>query len=786
MISSVTGRAAVLLISMILMVQVGVSQPVDTLRLGYFEGGKYPLHQLLRREFDMQLRYLLGPQRPFVFIPTGFRSAEWNRDTCRSMAGELTGVGEIDMMITMGPWVVEDLLAAGFSRPIIAMYRYAPHLEGLVDTLTMRPIAENLTVHVKSGRIEADLRSLARLLEVRNIGVLYFPSDEESGLVFDRMRKLGGELGFEIVSAEGYDNEGTYAFFNAYRNLDRGIDALYLPPLWGMDHVKIFEFFKAVARDGIPTFSSEGTFAVENAALASNAGYTLISEALFSAFKAKRIADGEKPADLPVVFQGETGLALSAFTADTCGIELPIDLMVEAYTIPSSPPTEVERYSPLTAVRRALSMNPGYQARYEALDAGRRARQEAWSGLLPQFKTYARAFYFDDNTVHNHRNEVDNSSFTAGFTLHQPLFSLPSIKELRVAARQEDLQASDVRRAQLDLETGVVLAYLDYSRALELLNLHRRNRNLIDRALEAARARTALEIGNEWDTWRLESARHQATADLAGAEANLRVAQISLNALFNLPGDVPFDLDTGRFAESKIAYDYEQLYPLVSTEDERARLLEFLVTTGLENNPHLQRQEAIIGVNQALIAGSKAGFLPEVSLVASLRLGDSLRDTDTFEEEFTSWSVGGQLEWPLFLGGKRYYEKARLEARVSEAEYEWDAISLEVMQTIRTEAEGMVTNLLNLPAAIRATESARLCLDGALPDYEGGQVSAASFLDVQQALLQAERRSIETRYAYLASLARVVHAAGWTTHENATTFRQEFFRQIRETLVAGG
>jgi len=101
-----------------------------TINVGYFEGGAYFLHKAIMGELREYLDNLSGEQYEIVFDPFGYKSAEWNRNICRAMAGDLVRKKNLDIIIAAGPWVVEDLIGAGFDKPIVAIHQPYPELSG--------------------------------------------------------------------------------------------------------------------------------------------------------------------------------------------------------------------------------------------------------------------------------------------------------------------------------------------------------------------------------------------------------------------------------------------------------------------------------------------------------------------------------------------------------------------------------------------------------------------------------------------------------------------------------
>ncbi len=754
------------------------AQPVKQLRLAYFEGGQYPVHSILRREFTRQLRLILPEGYEVVFVPEGYQSARWRRDSCRIMAKQLATMQNIDMVIAMGPWVVEDLLEAGFTRSILAMHQFDPVAQGLVGD-DGRPVVPNLTVHVKPGQLEDDLRTLTRLVNVKRLGVLYFPSGDEGEKVIAAIDSLGKALDFEVITAEGFDNYGTYAFFKAYHRLDKKIDALYLPPMWGMDDIKVGQFFSMAARDGIPTFTAEGRYLVERGALASNAAYSIVSDARYNAVKAARILQGELPADLPVEFRGGAALALNEQTAQRCSVVLPTEAVNSAYFVAAPVPETTPYYTLTDAVERTLSCNPGYLARYDAVEAAIQAAKQAYSSYLPQVVAGASVAHFDDNAVVNSRGAFENDRYRSTLLLHQRIFSAEAIKSIQLAAKQRNLEQINLQQAKLYLELAVTAAYLNYLGAQEILGTQLRFRALVDRNLEIAGTRFLIEEGSEIDLLRWKDERHKATSRVIGARSDLKVAAVLLNVLFNLPGSSPVALDTLSFSEGRFWNDYDRLHSVVPTEESQRQLQDVLVAKGLQQNPAMRSFDVDIAIQRDLLSKNRARYYPTLDFRASFNYADQLADyPPTFVEKNTTWSVWGGLTLPVFLGTDRIRERARLKARLSQVEFEKDAVGLEVMGKISAGTCDLIAQVNSLPRAVRSAELAVENLKLVVEKYDAGKLGLVDLVDAFNNARNAELNSITARYNFYLSMARLVRDIGWSAYDGNVTFREELLRRL--------
>jgi outer membrane protein TolC len=748
-------------------------------RLGYFEGGNYPVHSYLRDEFNRQLQLILPEGYAFVFVPEGYRSAEWKRDSCRVMARQLAQLDSIDMVVAVGPWVVEDLLEAGFTKPILAMHQFDPMAQGLIGR-DGRPVASNLTVQVRPGKIEDDLKALTALINVKRLGVLYFPSGSEGKEVIAAIDSLGKKMGFEVVTAEGFDNYGTYAFFKAYHQLDKKIDALYLLPLWGMDANKVEAFLRETAGNRIPTFTSEAKELVEVGALGSNSAFSIVAEARYNAFKALHIMEGELPASLPIEFRAGGALALNEQTARQCQVALPREALAEAYVVPAAVPEGTPQYTLAQAVERALSYNPGYLAQNDALEAAAQAAGQAYSAYLPHIVARSSVRHVDDNTVANLRGLIQDEQYRASLTLQQRIFSAETIKSIQMAVKRKERQRINVRQAKLDLSLAVAVAYLNYLRAQELLKAHLKYRSFIDHNQEIAGARLLLERGSQVDVLRFHQERYQATSQVLYWESEVKVARVLLNVLFNLPGNSLFVLDSLSFSESEAWRDYNRLRSLAPTEETDTLVQDFMVNKGLATNPLLQTFNLDIALQKDMISQNTARYYPTLDFRAQMSYTDMLADEPPlFTEKNSNWWLWGGLTWPVFLGTDRIRERAKLKAQLSQIEFERDSASLEVMGKIYSGMHELMAGAGTVPRAIRSAELARENLRLVSESYEGGIGGLLDLLDALENSLDNEVAAIVARYDFYLTMAHVVHDIGWSS-ERGNSYREEFFKRVSE------
>ncbi len=765
--------------------RVSADSAVRQVKIGFFEGGDYPLHEVLREAFHNELTGLLPENYEAVFIPGGFKSAGWNRQTCRAMAEELVNLKELDMVVAIGPWVVEELLRAGFTRPIIAMYRFDPQAEGLVDSNGV-PIAANLTVRIKPGKFENDLAVFTRLRKIDKLGVLFFPSGNEQEKVMAHFNRLGEKLGFETVTAEGFNNVGTYAFFKAYGKLkEQGVRAIYISPLWGFDLAKINWFLKEAARDHIMIFTSEGSALVQRGALASNAQNTIAATARYHAYKASRIIMGVLPADLPVVFPEATGLTLNEEMAQKFKIIIPDETIAGIEVIPALPAEDISKITLSQAIETAFQSNPGYLAGYDAVEVAAGEAGRAYAEYLPHLNLTGSARHVDENTVNNYRGEVKDNQYSLSLNFEQQIFSLGAIRAIQLAARQKGKYAISLKEASLDLEMAVTIAYLNYLKAREILAVYLEKKQYIGYNFELSQADRYLTESEGIDVYRWHEEYLKVSREIGECKKNIKIARVLFNLLLSQSGNTTFMLDTALFSGEQWNKEMS-LMQVFTFERQKARKTEdYLVTQALAGNPSLESCATDIDLQKLRLAGNTARFFPTVGFRASFNIQDSLIDfSPGFTEKNKTWSIGATLSLPLFQGTARFKERQVLKARLSELEYRKDKVRLEIMAEVHSLVLETINCLNRVSDDLEAEKQARVYADLMMRRYSAGKAALHEVIEAIDNAAQARYRSIADRYGYFENATRLINKVGWSVRDSNRTPGMELIFKIHQYFQA--
>ncbi len=754
------------------------AEDIKRYNVGFFEAGQYDVHEVLRDEYSKQLEMLLPDSVQIVAIPEGYRSAEWNRENSKKMAKQLVDIKHLDFVVAVGPWVVQDLLDAGFKKPIIGMHQFNPKADGFLGK-NDRPIADNLTVHFRPGKAIDDISTLAKLLPLKKLGLLYFPSEDNSNSFYNHIKSLGDRFGFEVVTATAYDNEGTYAFFKSYNKIKKQrVDALYLSPLWGLNSSEISEFFQMLDRDKVPTFTDEGSILIQKGATATNNYYGVVSEAYFNAFKTVEILNGAVPADLPVIFRGEYHVAINKLSAQKCGLELRADIF-NSYQLIGEENNEHLPVSTLSeVVNLALNQNPLILSHFDKLDAADAKVAIAKSTLKPQIYGEAQLDYLDDNYRHNYQYNIEKEALRTSLNFSQTLFSKEKLKEIKSTKEIKKIVEINKLTTQLDLELAVSQAYVDYLKIKEQGKIINNIRSMVSYNLEILHAKQLLNNPDSLDYLRLDNYRYNLTLAYIKNHRDLQTAQVLLNSLLNLPPETEFLLQEDYFSEDKFIQFESPVIGKLLTHSSQEKIGNKLLDKILKQNPNQLKSDMDIAYNKTLLDKNKSSFYPEVSLQGSLYYNDFQKESDLFQTRKQSWYVGGKVTLPIYLGGKRFKEKKQALARISESEYLKDVSSLAVMQIGLANYHNFVQYTEQMTPAYQAKQRAYSTLQIANENFNKSTLSTTDFLEILQTTLETDIQSIEIRYNYFSAMAKIVHSLGIPVSDSYTDFVNQFHSEL--------
>lgn len=772
-------RIFIIPIILILSLSVYSQETTKTIRIGYFEGGAYFLHKTMLREVKSFLESMIDTNFEIIYEPYGYKSAEWERDKCRAMAHDLARMKDIDLVIAAGPWVVEDLLEAGFDRPIVGICQFDPEAAGLVDHAG-KPIAPNLTVNYRPGRRTAHLKTIQELFPSREIGLLYFPSGNESGKLTDKVHKAAGEYGAVVFTADEYSNRGLYSFFKSFKQIRNKIDVLYVPPLWGMDLDQIRQLFIETQYARVPTFASDGFIMLEKGATASNSIHPHRLLAKFTAHKIWRVINGAGPSSLPTIFDEVQGLCLNLEAANRLGVSFSRNQIDNAKTILPLPGDTIPHYTFSQAHDQALRENAGLLLAGELYQMATVAAQKAYSAFFPHVNMNISAATTNNQADAVAYNQMLNREFSTDIIIDQKLFSFPAIKAIRIAKKNLAIEKASLHKAEMELKHTVTLIYLSILQAEDKLAAHKRMIDRLREYWEMAVINHRLGLADTLDIPLLEERLVSAKLRRYDAQSELKVARVVLNVLLNRPGDEYVILDREEFSPEKMAAMVRRLEEYTSDAGKQKKFEEYLIQFGIGRSIDMEIAALSIGIQKDLISRNKNRYFPELSLRAKYAYSSEFEPATSDRKD--SWTFGGILNFPIFLGGERIYNRRFLNAKLDELLYKRDSLRFSKLQEIISKADRLTIRVATLPMRYFVKNLSSANLKAAYQKYDRGDLSVIDLIILERNASESEINLIEDRYQFFISYAELLNAIGTGYLIYDSDNEKEFFDNLKESM----
>jgi putative tryptophan/tyrosine transport system substrate-binding protein len=186
--------------------------------------------------------------------------------------------------------------------PVVFTLVAAPALAKIVpDSGVQRP---NLTGVVHIAPVAAQIQAMASYRPFKSLGVLYTPTEQNSVVILNELRKLGKEKGFEIVERpfklDAAKKPLADGAADAVRELKEAkAQWLYLPPDSFLGTLAQDTVIPAAMANGLPTFASTEQLMQAGALSGLVSRYHSVGQ--FTAFKAEQILVAkQQPQQIPI------------------------------------------------------------------------------------------------------------------------------------------------------------------------------------------------------------------------------------------------------------------------------------------------------------------------------------------------------------------------------------------------------------------------------------------------------------------------------------------------------
>ena len=348
--------------------------------------------------------------------------------------------------------------------------------------------------------------------------------------------------------------------------------------------------------------------------------------------------------------------------------------------------------------------------------------------------------------------------FTAGLLLFDGF-----AREFRHAMARFGRKESEAgrREAQRLILSATTEAFHSIQLARESLEIARADESFNTRLLEEARITYEAGKGSLSDLLNFRVRGQAARAAVLRAQADYESARVALAVLMAIPeGALP---------------EHYTIAPLAAErpEDMQAPEPQAAIDYALAHRPELTGAEYRVKRAGAAVKEKYAAFSPEVALFATWQ-GSRTYEPDINADDFST-SIGVNVTYDVFTGGRRWSEVREAKQAKREAEYRMSDAELQTIGEVRRALIELETAQQELVLQRTAAEDVRRNRDLAEQAYRAGKAPLVRLNQAQRDLVEAQSRL---------ALARVSLRRAWYTLRTATAQSLEPFLNDNEETAA--
>lgn len=416
------------------------------------------------------------------------------------------------------------------------------------------------------------------------------------------------------------------------------------------------------------------------------------------------------------------------------------------------------------AVARGLAEGEEVKAARARRDLAEGQVIQARSGALPQVSAqlgYTRTIrsLFDDLRMIPSGGDGEDGSegenpfaslpfgqrnaWVAGVTIAQPLYAGGKVGAAVGIARDVRLAADlDVEEVEADLTLQIRTAYFQAVLANELVKIAEEAYKLASDQLAQVELFHRQGTASEFDVLRARVERDNLEPNIVEAKNALRVAELNLKRLINLPAEQPLELVT-------------PLDPVIADVDRQA------LEEGMTRRPALAALDALVSAREGAIKVAKGDRLPTITAVGSFAQQAFPRRGVPFDTDWRhDWTVGIQASIPVFDGLRTAGQIDQAEAELRQAQLQ----RAQLQEALKLELEAALGEFEAARAQIEARRAtvaqARRALELAELRFQSGLATQLELSNARLMLEQARVNEAQSLFNYVSALARLERVSG--------------------------
>ncbi len=749
----------------LLLAGTALAQGDDAVRIGVLVDGPWEGNDLLRGLTVSELATLTEGEFEVELPDEVYLTGDWTEATTERQLRQLLDDPSVDIVITWGLLAsnavccIDDL-----PKPVVAPVVIDQELQGFPLTATGSGVP-NLSYVWLPNTLTNDLVYFRQMIPFDRVTVLI------NGALLEAVPQLPDRAREQL---RGEDLEIQWnpvgdSIEAAISAIPEETEVVYVWPLFHLPAPELRRLIDELNARQLPTFSALGGTDLEMGMLASMGSDEFLPRlARRVALNVQRILLGEDPGAIPVEFLVRERLRINMETARRIGVSPSWEMMVEAEVLNREPSSGIETRSLRSAINEAVRLNMDLAVRLRGVQAGEQEVRRSRSIFYPQLDVAGTGIRIDEDRAAASFGSQAETTWSAGATLTQLLFSDQALANAFVEGRLQEARESDYEALRLDIALDASTAYLNLLRAKSLVQVQRNNLELTRSNLELAQIRRSVGTADSSEVYRWESQIATDRKDLIDVMGAQQVLEIQLNRIMHRPlGDTFLTEEIG-VTDPGLLTGHYRFRGYTETPQRYATFVEFLVQDGLAASPELAEIDAAIEAQQRIVKSTKRAYwAPELGLEATLeeildRSGAGSTIPPGFElfpaRDDTNWSIGFRASLPLFQGGLRAANRVQADIELEQLALQRTATAERLEQRIRSAMANAWASFPGIELTEEAASAAGKNLELVSDAYARGAVSIIDLLDAQNVAVNAELQATNAVYDFLIDLMEAERA----------------------------
>ena len=741
---------------------IPVQQP-RVWRIGIVTDGSTPADKALAELFMKNIRMVAESDARVRFADRWILSGNDSRQGVRNALNRLFASPDVDIVIVLGViGSTEVLERRNIPKPVIAPYiaRFALHgrkkhgnasgIKNLVYIDSMYYLDED----IKTFKKLAHFNHLAVVLDRRVVNS--FPNLDS--LARDFGKKNGLKL--DIVPAGSSAGEVLAA-------LPEGTDAVMVGPLWHFDRQQFRQFAQDLVKRKIPGFSIWTAEQVEDgmfAGLENEGREDILARRTAIAFL--DITDGIRPEAVVVKFVRSRHITINMATARAIGVYPSLLILTKARLINERQENVKRHINMKQAVDEAVEANLQLQSAATTVKAGEHSLKEAMSALLPRVDLETGARAIDEDRAKASGGASPERAWTGSVGGSVLLYSDKKWARYTAEEHLQEARKMNLDRVKLDVTYDASVAYLNVLRARTVERIYRENLKLTEANLARARVKVSTGAAGPDEVYRWETKFANDRSQLLYRESDTMDAMEALNRILHRPLQEKFIPEEATLKDPLFIMGDRFFFQLMENPWLLRKFRDFAAREAIELRPELKEYAAAIKAKERLrVSAKRQIWLPDFIVEWKVdhylaQDGAGQRDSRLSDLDDTDWNVGVYARIPLFEGGKKVAEAARLQEEVARLNINQSAQAEVIVQQVLKAINRTRASYPSITLSRQAAEAAKRNLDLVTDSYVHGIKSIIDLLDAQNQSLSADLDAANAVYNFLIDFMGVQRAIG--------------------------